>query len=231
MERYLRWGLTNAIREMRDSDATRGSTMRHINRGPFLAHPLPLPPLAEQQRIVEAIEEQFSRLDAGVASLRRAQRNLRRMRESVLTAAVEGRLLTHDNPSTWEQVSLSEVASVASGQTPKGIEAVESETIPYFKVGDMNLAEGRWMSQSRAYLDEAAVERLRMRVHPAGTVVFPKRGGAIATNKKRVPRNPACLDLNTIGVAPGSRVLASYLCAGSRRWTSRRSPTDRTCLR
>ena len=36
-------------------------------------YPLPLPPLAEQRRIVDAIETQFARLDASVAALRRAQ--------------------------------------------------------------------------------------------------------------------------------------------------------------
>ncbi len=45
---------------------------------------------AEQERIVAAIEEQFSRLDAGVAALERARQNLKRMRAAVLQAAVRG---------------------------------------------------------------------------------------------------------------------------------------------
>lgn len=53
---------------------------------------LPLPPLAEQRRIISAIEEQLSRLDAGVAALERARANLKRYRTAVLKAAVEGRL-------------------------------------------------------------------------------------------------------------------------------------------
>ena len=36
-------------------------------------------PHARQGRIVAAIEEQFSRLDAGVAALERARRNLKHM--------------------------------------------------------------------------------------------------------------------------------------------------------
>lgn len=51
-----------------------------------------LPPLPEQHRIVEKIEELFSDLDAGVASLVRAKANLKRYRASVLKSAVEGRL-------------------------------------------------------------------------------------------------------------------------------------------
>jgi type I restriction enzyme S subunit len=53
---------------------------------------LPIPPLAEQSRIVTEIEELFSDLDAGVAALKRAKANLKRYRASVLKSAVEGKL-------------------------------------------------------------------------------------------------------------------------------------------
>ena len=51
------------------------------------------PPLAEQARIVEAIETQFSRLDAATAALERARANLKRYRAAVLNAACSGRLV------------------------------------------------------------------------------------------------------------------------------------------
>ncbi len=53
---------------------------------------VPLPPSAEQRRIVAKIEELFSDLDAGVAALARAKANLKRYRAAVLKAAVEGKL-------------------------------------------------------------------------------------------------------------------------------------------
>lgn len=74
--------------------------------------PVPLPPLPEQQRIVDAIEEQFSRLDAGVASLRRAQRNLGRMRAAILSAAVEGRLVEREGG--WATVAIGGDASTST---------------------------------------------------------------------------------------------------------------------
>jgi type I restriction enzyme, S subunit len=54
---------------------------------------IPLAPLNEQHRIIEAIEEQFTRLDAAVAGLERVRANLRRYRAAVLKAACEGRLV------------------------------------------------------------------------------------------------------------------------------------------
>lgn len=59
----------------------------------FADYPFPLPPLPEQHRIVAEIEKQFTRLDASVESLKRAQANLKRYRASVLKSACEGTLV------------------------------------------------------------------------------------------------------------------------------------------
>jgi len=51
-----------------------------------------LPPLLEQRRIVTKIEKLFTQLDAGISALEKAQAQLKRYRQSVLKAAVEGKL-------------------------------------------------------------------------------------------------------------------------------------------
>lgn len=67
-----------------------------LNRNDAYAENIPIPPLREQQRIVAAIDEQFTRLDAGVASLKRARANLKRYHAAVLKAACEGCLVPQD---------------------------------------------------------------------------------------------------------------------------------------
>ena len=62
----------------------------------FCAKSESLSPFPEQRRIVAEIEKQFTRLDAGVAALKRVQANLKRYRASVLKAACEGRLAPQD---------------------------------------------------------------------------------------------------------------------------------------
>jgi len=54
---------------------------------------IPLPSIEDQKIIVAEIEKQFTRLDAGVAALKRLQANLKRYRASVLKAACEGKLV------------------------------------------------------------------------------------------------------------------------------------------
>ena len=70
----------------------RGTSYPAVRDDDVLAQRIDLPPLPEQRRIVAEIEKQFTRLDASVAALRRAQANLKRYRASVLRAACSGEL-------------------------------------------------------------------------------------------------------------------------------------------
>lgn len=89
---FLRYSLKKSIEELLDTEHLHGSTMKHINRGPFLAHRIPLPPLEEQMRIADKIEELFSELDNGIEELETAQKKLELYRQSLLKSAVEGEL-------------------------------------------------------------------------------------------------------------------------------------------
>lgn len=90
---FLYWQLKRVIREMWEGEHLHGSTMKHINRAPFLAHAFRLAPFAEQARIVGELEKHFTRLDEAVATLEAVQAKLKRARASILKAAVEGRLV------------------------------------------------------------------------------------------------------------------------------------------
>ena len=70
-----------------------GTTRFKLTQAALNSIPFPLPPLADQHRIVAEIEKQLTRLDASVGALRRAKANLKRYRASVLKDACEGRLV------------------------------------------------------------------------------------------------------------------------------------------
>lgn len=67
-------------------------TVKHLSSKTVGEIELPLPPRAEQTRIVETLEALLTDLDAGVAELKAAQRKLVRYRQSLLKAAVDGTL-------------------------------------------------------------------------------------------------------------------------------------------
>ena len=68
------------------------NNLRNLKFNDYLSLEIPIPPLAEQHRIVAKIEELFSELDQGVASLKTAREQLKVYRQSLLKNAFEGKL-------------------------------------------------------------------------------------------------------------------------------------------
>jgi type I restriction enzyme S subunit len=79
----------DAIDKMKTGGSDSGLNLTHDR---FLALPIPVAPLPQQRRIVSAIETQLGRLDAAVANLDAAKAKLKRYKQAVLKAAVEGAL-------------------------------------------------------------------------------------------------------------------------------------------
>lgn len=89
---FVFFALKESIQELIHSEHLHGTTMKHINRGPFLAHSVRLPPLNEQRRIVDKIETLFVQLDKAEEAVRQVQALLKRYRQSILRSAVTGGL-------------------------------------------------------------------------------------------------------------------------------------------
>ncbi|HRE83481.1 MAG TPA: restriction endonuclease subunit S [Opitutaceae bacterium] len=83
----------------------KGVAVQNVSANEIEACTFPLPPPDERGRIVAEIEQQFTRLDAGVAALRRTQANLKRYRAAVLKAACEGHLVPTEAELTKQQPS------------------------------------------------------------------------------------------------------------------------------
>lgn len=83
--------------------------------------------------------------------------------------------------------------------------------MPFYKVGDMNGGDGRRMPPARFYIDRRSAGDLGLHTRTPGLVLIPKRGGAIATNKKRILDVEAAYDLNTMGLRPRLGLSTEYL--------------------
>lgn len=203
---------------------------------------VPLPPFAEQTRIVEKLDVLLSEVD----KLAKDERELialketfpRRMKNSLLQAAIQGKLteqlpsdgnardllkkiraekvkliaakkikaekplplisddeIPFDLPDNWCWCRLGDIGTFISGYTPKSNELTMQGKIPYFKVADMNTAGNEiWLTKTKLYLKNNTA-----RIYEKNTIVYPKNGGAIFTNKKRLLQQDSVVDLNTGG--------------------------------
>ena len=68
-----------------------------------------LPPLNEQKRIVEKIEEEFAKINQGIEKLKSAQEQIKQYRQSVLKTAFNGKLY---KTTEWEEKMFSQVLEV-----------------------------------------------------------------------------------------------------------------------
>lgn len=100
---------------------------------------------------------------------------------------------------TWTWVRLGEVFSLKSGTTVNQNDELTEGDIPYFKIGDMNHHNNNYfMMVATKFVASNTVSSNSLL--DEGMIIFPKRGGAISTNKKRILKQKSLVDLNTMGI-------------------------------
>lgn len=109
------------------------------------------------------------------------------------------------------QCFLSDVATIDSGAGfPTAHQGTQGEVFPFLKVSDMNLAGNERLIRSwNNSVSEEVRAKLRAKAFPAGALIFPKIGAAIATNKKRQLTRPSCVDNNVMAITPNAERLDS----------------------
>lgn len=196
---YMYWYCRSAALAGNFGEAGRGVNIRHLGKQGLAAFPIPVPPMAEQERIVAAIEEHLSRLDAGDAELKSCLDRVDPLAQSVLAAPLD--------PS-WPTRPLVDACSVivdCPHSTAKfidsGMPCVDTTNIePFRLVGDRL----RYVSQ------ETFTERTR-RLEPAeGDVIFA-REGTVGTAVRVPPETRLCLGQRVMLLRAGPEIKAAFL--------------------
>ena len=106
-----------------------------------------------------------------------------------------------DVPAHWAVLTFKRVGKFTSGAGfPIDEQGNLNADLPFFKVSDMNLPNNsKFMVDSNNSVSCDTAARLGATVFPAGSIIFPKVGGALLTNKRRVVVNPCCIDNNLMG--------------------------------
>ena len=104
-------------------------------------------------------------------------------------------------PEHWEVLPLKRVAWFKSGAGfPVEDQGASDLGIPFLKVSDMTKpGNERWVEIGANTVSREKAKMLGAHIFPAETIIFPKVGGAMLTNKRRILRIPSCIDNNTMG--------------------------------
>ncbi|MGW1474855.1 restriction endonuclease subunit S [Streptomyces olivaceus] len=155
--RFLRYYLEFGAFSGRLKRFTTGSTIKHLPQQRLREVPVPVPPVVEQRRIVEALEERLSRLDAAEVSvravLRRVDALLGRVTDVTSGVSVEpdqpaavfpsdmGSIdgLLPRIPADWRWMRLGEVADVVGGVTKDKKKQSDPDLpeVPYLRVANV----------------------------------------------------------------------------------------------
>jgi restriction endonuclease S subunit len=165
-----------------------------------------LPPLDEQRRIVGILNRA-----AKIERLR--MQAAERLREFIPSLFIKMFGDPVENPMGWEEERIGNIGTVGSGAGfPKKEQGVQEEEFPFLKVSDMNLPGNEIAIRSwNNTISDATRQKLRAKIFQTGSVVFPKIGAAIATNKKRMLIFPSCVDNNVMAITPDTDMDSEYL--------------------
>lgn len=185
--KWLDWG-------KKAQKAVKGSTLNKNSLGNI---EIPLPPMEEQKKIA-------ARLDA-VSDLLAKQKQLLAEQDNLIQSTFYDMF----GDLKCEESTIGNECILKSGTTFSKDDELDKGEYIYAKVADMNLQGNEvYIKTSRKYLSKKHVGNLFLN---KGSIIFPKRGGAIRTNKKRILIEDSCVDLNIMGVSPRKKLTTQYL--------------------
>ena len=110
-------------------------------------------------------------------------------------------------PDGVEYKRLEEVSEFRAGWGfPESEQGKTNGKYPFYKVSDMNSSDV-FMDVANNYISEETSIKLRCKPAPKGTIIFPKIGATMGTNKKRILTKDSCYDNNVMGLIAKSSVI------------------------
>lgn len=190
---FLYWFLKSPFFQKKIGASKTGVAMQTISFGIIKDIEIKLPPLAEQQRIVAKLDAAFAEIDGMIKGTEKNLECVKQLFEKRLSQVFSSA------KKNWQAGKITDFCSIKSGTTVDKKLEVAVGDIAYLKVADMNLAENKsGVITSSRFLNYSDVRKTQ--IIEAGSIIFPKRGGAILTNKKRITSVPICADLNIMSV-------------------------------
>jgi type I restriction enzyme S subunit len=179
------------------------TNIAHISARRFASVEFPLPPTAEQQRIVAAVEEHLSRLDAADASLSSGEQRLAALKSRLLESAFEG---------FQHRAIISEVAEVRGGIQKQPKRRPQKNPAPFLRVA--NVLRGRLDLGTVHEIELFDGELPKYRLQPGDLLVVEGNGSPDQIGRSALWRGEIddCVHQNhLIRVRPGPELNPRFL--------------------
>lgn len=182
------------IRGLAESLGT-GTTFKEISGGTAKTLPFVIPPFAEQKEIADRLDILLAQVEATQARLASIPDIIKQFRQSVLAAAVSGKLtedwrgtssidISHPSmsigseselaPKGWKWEKLTRLAILESGHTPRKSvpEYWENGDVYWLSLQDIREANGTIIKNTKFKPTMKGIENSSARLLPEGTVCF-----------------------------------------------------------
>ena len=143
---YLRWSLKHLEIDIQSKGT--GTTFDAITGETLRGTLVTLPPIDEQHKIVELLEDHLSRLGAALADVQQAKVKAAQLRRSLLQAAFTGNLELGESsrmaelPETWKSSTIGEVAEIVRGVTyskSDTLSATDNDAVPLLRATNLEV--------------------------------------------------------------------------------------------
>jgi Restriction endonuclease S subunits len=181
----------------------------------------PLPPIAEQRRIVARLDSLLAQSKAARAELNKALALAKRQRQAVLAKAFSGELTqdwreeretAFNAGNAWEETTLEALAEVGTGATPKrgNPKYYENGTIPWVTSAVVN---DLVVTRAEELITQVALEETNCKVFPKGTILLAMYGEGKTRGQVTILGIEAATNqaLAAIRIKPQSRILQDFV--------------------
>lgn len=191
-----------------------GTTRLKLTQASMRTIPVPLPPLAEQKRIVEQIESLFAKLDEAKEKALSVVESFELREKAIYKKAFEGNLTNSwraengINISEWEEIPFEKLGKLERGRSkhrPRNDKRLFGGKYPFIQTGDVAGA-GMYVTSHKQTLSEFGFEQSRM--FPKGTLCI-----TIAANigDAAILSYDCCFPDSVVGFTPGEKCLNKYM--------------------
>lgn len=203
-----------------------GSGLRqNLDFSDFKRLPVLVPSPTEQSKIHKYVESVHAQINKFIRNKRRLIELLKEQKQNVINQAVtrgldpkvkfkpSGVEWIGDIPEHWKMVPLKRLASFKGGTGfPHEAQGRSGLELPFYKVSDMTLSGNEtYMVNTNNSISRETASSLGATIFPERAIIFPKVGGAMLTNKRRILTKPSCIDNNMMACVLNSETIFDFL--------------------